>query len=365
MTQDVPSPEALCDEAFAHLEAGRLFETHRILLQARARFPRHARIHYLLGLFFSDKRQISEALDAFEESLRFAPDNAKAHNNLGSALEQLGRMAEAEAAFRRALELDPGLIPPYINLGHLLQRRGATGQAVAVYEQALARGLDREMFEQYRATAAGQNTRASPQSWVRATFDNFAPAFDERLRSLGYRVPQDLATRLLARIGQPVDILDLGCGTGQCGVALAAVRRRMIGVDLSEKMLQQAARLGTYDALRAADIGTFLSSCATNDYDLVISADVFVYFGSLDEIFRETVRVLRPGGWFAFSTEEQGEADYTLLPTGRYAQSEAYIRRLTAADFALHCADPTVIRMEGETRIMGRLYVLQKTLAAT
>ena len=360
MSHSVSEVERLCRQASEHLEAGRFAECRDILHRARVVAPEHARVHYLLALYYSDTRQVNEALNAVEASLRLEPGNAKAHNNRGSALEQLGRLADAETAFRRALEFDPDLAPPYINLGHLLEQRGATVEAVAIYESAIARGLDREMFEQYRAAAAGLDTRASPQSWVRATFDNFAPAFDERLRSLGYRAPEELAERLLARIAGPVDILDLGCGTGWCGVALAKVKRRLTGVDLSEKMLQQAAARKVYDDLHTAGIEAFLAGAPAQSRDVVISADVFVYIGALDEIFRDTTRVLRPGGWFAFTTEEHGDRDYALLPTGRYAQSEAYIRRLASPDFAILCADPALIRREGEARLMGRLYVLQK-----
>jgi predicted TPR repeat methyltransferase len=229
-----------------------------------------------------------------------------------------------------------------------------------VYTRAIEQGLDRDMFEQYCAAASGVDTEASPQSWVRATFDNFAPVFDQRLRALGYSVPEDLARILLPQLASSLDILDLGCGTGFCGIAFASRKARLVGVDLSEKMLQQAAARRVYDEIVVAEAVDYLTRCAVASFDLVIAADVFVYFGSLEAAFAECARVLRPGGVFAFSTEEGSGRDFALLPTGRYAHSQDYVRRLARGAFTIGRADPIVVRKEAEHPLPGRLYILYR-----
>jgi predicted TPR repeat methyltransferase len=112
--------------------------------------------------------------------------------------------------------------------------------------------------------------------------------------------------------------------------------------------------------LHLAEVHTWLRGASAARFDLVIAADVFIYIGALEDLFHETARSLRPAGWFAFSTEECEAADYTLLPTGRYAQSEAYIRRLAQPEFAVVAANPAVIRVELGNSLGGRLYLLQK-----
>ncbi len=87
---------------------------------------------------------------------------------------------------------------------------------------------------------------------------------------------------------------------------------------------------------------------------------MLIYIGAIETLFREAARILRPGGWFAFSTEECGPMDYQLLATGRYAQSEAYVRRLAGEAFAVVRADPTTIRIESGLPLPGRLYLLEK-----
>ena len=181
-----------------------------------------------------------------------------------------------------------------------------------------------------------ENTPAAlPIAGYEAVFDDFAPTFDTRLRALGYDAPQRLAAMLQSRTVAALDILDLGCGTGQCGLALVQRKGHLVGVDLSEKMLVQARAHGIYDELHLGEIYAWLCGAATARFDAVIAADVFVYIGALEALFREVARVLRTGGWLAFTTEECEVADYTLLPTGRYAHSQSYIVRLAEAAFAI------------------------------
>ena len=350
----------LRDDGFAHLEAGRLREAEAALLAARELDPADPLVHFRLALVYVDTGRPAEAVAALDASLRLDPDNARAHNNRGSALQLVGRAADAERAFRRALELDPDLVQPYTNLGYLLERQGRPQDAVALYGQAIARGVDPPLFAHHVAAASGRTTARAPEQWVRATFDNFAPTFDTRLRALGYDAPRRLAALLAGRLGSGADILDLGCGTGLCGAALAARKRRLTGVDLSERMLVQARQRGVYDELHAAEIESWLRGADAGAYDVVVAADVFIYIGALEGVFREVARVLRAGGWFAFSTEECAAGDYALQPSGRYAQSLAYVGRLAGESFAVAVAEPAVIRTEAGTPLAGRLVLLQR-----
>jgi len=209
-----PSSESdrLCEEGYAFLEVGRFEEALDLLSRALELAPSNPLIHYRLGLLFSDTGRPAEALEALDRSLSLQSDNARAHNNRGSALQLLGRVSEAEAAFQRALDLSPDLEPPYINLGHLLEQQGKVREASELYERAIRRGLDPTLFSQYLAAASGQVTRRAPDRWVSATFDNFAPTFDARLRSLGYDAPRILAGMVRLRTDKMLDVLDLGCG---------------------------------------------------------------------------------------------------------------------------------------------------------
>ena len=96
----------------------------------------------------------------------------------------------------------------------------------------------------------------------------------------------------------------------------------------------------------------------------MVAADVLIYIGDIGQVMREVARVLRAGGWFAFSIEQPSQAcdSYRLEPSGRYAQSLAYVRRL-ARELGMaerSCRD-VVIRKHGAQTLPGQLLVLERS----
>lgn len=350
----------LSNEGFACLEARDFAGARRLLERASELAPDDAHIHYRLGLLYGDLRDFAQALACFDQALRLDGTHYRALNNRGSALQMLGRWAEAEAAFRQALAMAPATPQPYLNLGHLLEERGRLGEAAATYRAAIARNVEPPVFNHHLAALEGTTTPRAPDAWVIATFDNFAPTFEAHLRDLGYDVPRRLADLVLQHEPADREILDLGCGTGLCGAALASKRRHLVGVDLSPAMLEQARGRAIYDELACAEAHDWLARCEASRFDLVIAADVLIYIGALEELFAHVHRVLRPGGAFAFSTEERAGAPFTLQGTGRYAQSEEYVRNVAGPAMRVVRADPAVIRMESGIPVAGRLWLITK-----
>jgi ubiquinone/menaquinone biosynthesis C-methylase UbiE len=129
------------------------------------------------------------------------------------------------------------------------------------------------------------------------TFDRVAPQWDSM------RGPDSLAPfeAALDAIDAPVtDVLDLGTGTGS-GAAIV-VRRfpeaRVVGVDLSEEMLERARANVPGAEFRRADASSL--PFPDESFDLVAHANMIPFFD-------EVARVLRPGGTalFAFSIGDQ------------------------------------------------------------
>jgi predicted TPR repeat methyltransferase len=320
--------------------------------------------HYRRGLAQRDAQRLDAAAACYRRALELKPDHARAHNNLGALLQIQERNAEALASYEQAVALAPDFPQPYLNLGRLHETLGNPAAAAASYRLALANGLQPEVFRHLLAAVEGVATPRAPAQYARAVFDEFAGRFDERLvAELGYRIPEILGARLRAmHPGGRLAILDLGCGTGLCGAHVADIASRLIGVDLSPRMLDQARARNVYHELVEADIADYLRTVPSEAFDAVLSADVFIYLGELDEVFAQVARVLRRGGTFAFSVEEcAGSTDYELRSSGRYAQSAAYVRRLVATCRLMEAESfPETIRGGSAAGITGRVFLLRR-----
>ncbi len=219
------------------------------------------------------------------------------------------------------------------------------------------------------ALSGGESERA-PSDYVEKLFDEYAQKFDSHLvQVLSYSVPEKLAALLQPHFhpgGEKWAILDLGCGTGLSGAAIAQFARHMVGVDLSSKMLDKARERNLYARLEQLDLLAMMEAEPASSYDVVFAADVFVYLGKLDELVRQARRLLRPGGLFAFSVEslealhqDAGSAerrDYQLNATGRYAHSSAYLTAMASRDgFDALSVSATQSRLDKGKPVQGYL----------
>jgi len=135
--------------------------------------------------------------------------------------------------------------------------------------------------------------------------------------------------------------------------------RTLVGVDLSPKMLIQAAKRDIYDELVCADLMAFLDR-GEGRFDLVVAADVMIYFGNLAPFFAAAARALCPGGLLAFSTEFAPEGNYQLRPSGRFAHSVAYVRGLAGTAFEEQACLSTTLRWEATARVPGQIFVFRR-----
>ncbi len=281
-----------------------------------------------------------------------------------------GRLEDALRLYCHVLEGDPDN-PNALNLGGVLQKLARHDDVIEAYRRILALDANHATARHMLAALTGENTDASPPDYVASLFDDFAPRFEDKLvAALDYRIPERMRETVetifdgLPEGSRPPfrHALDLGCGSGLVGPLFRDLVDCLYGVDLSEKMIDAARAKGVYDDLAVGEMVSHLATLKPDDLDLVLAADVFVYVGDLAPVFAGIARCIAPGGLFVFSVERLPSGDFLLRPTGRYAQSDPYVRdRAAAAGFEVVRCDDVVVRTENDAPIDGYLYWLRRT----
>jgi ubiquinone/menaquinone biosynthesis C-methylase UbiE len=99
-------------------------------------------------------------------------------------------------------------------------------------------------------------------------------------------------------------VLDLGCGFGwHCRYAADGGAGSVIGVDISEKMLEEARRKTVSPLIRYIQMPIEDIDFPENSFDAVISSLVFHYVEQFGELLARISRCLVPGGELVFSAE--------------------------------------------------------------
>ncbi|MFZ6749213.1 tetratricopeptide repeat protein [Undibacterium sp. Ren11W] len=318
----------LCYQALGQSQAA--LDDYQQALQLRARYPQAL---CASGVAMHSLRQYEAAITYYESALRLQPDYAEAWCNRGSALHKLQEYEAALDSYQHALEIRPDYAKAHEYCGNVWRALEQPQQAIAAYQQALPCGGDASHLDYLLATlGVGATPATAPSAYVRQLFDQYAGHFDQHLQTvLGYQLPALLDAAITRqRPAQQLATLDAGCGTGLCGPYLRPYSHSLRGVDLSEKMLEQAAQTSLYDELTCAELSAYLLQQKAR-FDLIAAADVLVYLGDLTPVFYGASLALRSGGLFAFSVE-QGSAtqtdDFHLQASHRYAHSAGYLQRL-------------------------------------
>lgn len=236
-----------------------------------------------------------------------------------------------------------------------------------------------------------------PKEFVAELFDSFADTFDEKLvNGLGYKVPEMVGS-VAKELGTFKSVLDAGCGTGLAGRFLRPLIETngiMVGVDASQKMLNVAKKCTTqkgcglktdtvvsrdveeefplYDDLLVLDLEEMnlentlqiRRGTAVSGFDLIVAADVLVYFGNVTKLLKTFSNISIPGATLIFTceraTEEEAPLGWRLLSSGRFAHTKNHVVNAgLEAGYKMIMYKEIVPRMEKGEEVRGHLFAFK------
>lgn len=356
------------------LRDARLAFRERRMADAELQCRRVLRIHpvhcgalHLLGQLHSARGDHVEAIRVLGQSLAYCPDNLRAWVDLAAACHKAGQVDAAIAHLRHAIALRPSFFPGYAQLASLYHEAERIDEAAGLYRAWASRDpASAEVAHMAAATSGEAIPERCSVAFVQSHFDKLATSFDQRLvDDLGY-TGHRLATAALARHAADApwaSVLDAGCGTGLCGPLLRPHCRHLVGLDLSEQMIAQARLRACYDELVIGELGAFMTS-RPSAFDAIVSSDVLIYLGRLEEPIRAAHRALHRGAVLVVTFEalRGAGAEYQLQSSGRYAHRDGYIQRtLAEVGFELLQFDGASLRREYGREVQGFVVVARKT----
>ncbi|WP_339101841.1 class I SAM-dependent methyltransferase [Candidatus Enterococcus clewellii] len=117
-------------------------------------------------------------------------------------------------------------------------------------------------------------------------------------------------------------VLDLGCGYGwHCIYAAEHGAASVIGVDLSEKMLETARSKTSFPQVNYIQAGIEDIDFPENNFDIVLSSLALHYVPSFEKVAAHLHKALKPNGIFIFSVEHpvftaEGTQQWTYAEDG-------------------------------------------------
>ncbi len=384
-------------------------EAIETLQRARTFAPRDVELRHNLAICLMESGRNEEAEAEFRAVLTLAPQAVEARGNLAILLEKRGAHEQAtkeldelllcapedESALRlltRTLRHSKQFEREIATSKQLLSRipetdqvRQSIGRAYFLWYDSVDRDPDLAKsvlaqwleFEPNDATAlhlmaAHGGAPVPPRAdstYLERYYDEFADTFEQVLNKLGYCAPElieQVVVREFAGREGSLQIGDLGCGTGLCGPRLKPWAQQLVGVDLSQRMLDRAQTTGVYDRLVRGDLESFLTE-HPDSFDLLVAGDTLIYFGDLASTFAGVSRALKKGGRFIGTVELQPGSDpdagFVLHRAGRYAHTLQYLKMVgVEAGLRVVSTEQHDLRQEYGKTVHGLLLLCERTV---
>ena len=315
-----------------------------------------------LGTLLYRQNRIMEALEMYRNVFIVKPDDTTAAFNLAIALEDMADYEEAAGLYFKVLGQKQLQQQIHIRLANMLPKwYEKDAETAKKYAAGWLKNFDDNPLAIHTNNALNgiTNTDENDFAYTQSFYNEFAESYDEKMKQLNCQIQNLIADKIKNQHFE--NVLDLGCGTGACGIFLKTQSTHLTGIDASQNMVNIAQQKQLYTKLYTQDIADYLTQ--TNElFDLIISADVFCYINKLNDIIKQTKKVLHNNGRFIFTVEKSIEDDKIILqPNGRYQHGLSTIKQiLTEVGFNNIDYKEVILRQENAKDCIGYLFDVRK-----
>ncbi len=271
-----------------------------------------------------------EAIDILQSTILQNPHNYLLHYHLGEAYRLSGQKYLAIEVYQTSLKIEPS---DPLGISIRLSNWGCIKQPTTL-----------------------------PITYIQNLFDQYALSFEKCLiENLDYKAPEVVYKVTQSALpNHSFDrILDLGCGTGLSSIPFFKGQEWIEGVDISKNMLNEADKKKVFQKLHHISVSEFLAN-SNEQFDLILSIDLFIYLGKMENYFSLIKRQLKKDGIFAFTIQNSQTEGFVLGEDGRYSHHPEYV---------LGCAKSTglnffqkesfVLRKEHGKEVRGTVFLLK------
>jgi len=186
---------------------------------------------------------------------------------------------------------------------------------------------DSKRFKRLRNVYSARNNRE-----LASHYDEWAEDYEDDMLSLGYAIPAVAAGFVGRYVPFGGTVLDAGAGTGLFGSILRVLGYEdLVGIDISERMLEKAGEKEAYRGLHRMVLGEPLGF-DTSSFSAAVSVGVFTTNHAPPEALDELVRVVEPEGWVIFSVREDVYLEEGFEEKQASLEEEGRWRRVTMSE---------------------------------
>ena len=285
-------------------------------------------------------------------------------NNLALSLNAQGKKNDALNHLLNAIQIEPKSAKIYFNLAEIYLSMNDINNTQKFLNETINLDPSHEGAK-LKSEILNRNFKGKiPIKYLEHHFDDYSETFEKHLLgTLHYKVPLVFSKIIKSKYEKnyPIkNILDLGCGTGLCGIQITNKFNKFVGVDISKQMLNKANQKSIYTQLICSDIINFLKF-TKKKYEIIMAADVLIYLGDLTELFKFVHNTMLNNARFIFSIEETKKGEYEINQSGRFSHSLYYIINISQQNnFIIETSQDIKIRKENNKWVNGKIFSIMK-----